>query len=70
MVKSDDITEINKQLQKLGSKVPNNCLDGQEHALANILYLACGGGTFGISLSDINNIQNNNFSIDRSYVAS
>jgi hypothetical protein len=64
MIKTKDIVEIHKQLQKLGSKVSDNCLDGKEHALANILHLACGGGTFGVSLNDINDIKNNNFSIE------
>ena len=63
MVKANDIIKINKQLQKLGSKVPDNCLDGKDHILANILHLACGGGTFGVSLNDINKIQDSSFSI-------
>lgn len=63
MVCSKHITEINKQLAQLGSKVPKEFLDGNEHILANILNLACGGGTYGITLEKINSIKNNEFEI-------
>ncbi|MEJ2498877.1 MAG: hypothetical protein P8Y49_05745 [Sulfurovaceae bacterium] len=64
MVSPEHIQEIDKQLQKLGSKVEKDCLDGKEHVLARVLHLACGGGTFGISSLDIiNNIGNDDFSI-------
>lgn len=52
-------------LQKLGSKVGKNCLNGKEHVLANVLHLACGGGPFGISSLDVlNTIGNDDFSIE------
>jgi len=64
MVKPKDIIEINKQLSKLGSKVSEKFLDGEEHSLANILHLACGESSYGISIQDINSIQSANFRID------
>ncbi len=63
MISSKDIAEINKQLVKLESKVPKEFLDGNEHALANVLSLACGGGTYGITSEKINSIKNNEFEI-------
>ena len=64
MVNAKDIIEIDMQLKKFGSKVPENYLDGKEHVLVNILHLACGGSSFVISLKDINSIGNNGFSIE------
>ncbi|WP_286719084.1 hypothetical protein [Thalassolituus sp. UBA2009] len=64
MVKPEHIREIDTQLKALDSKVQESCLDGQEHSLANVLYLACGGGSFGVSsLEQLNGIGNDHFSI-------
>ncbi len=65
MVLPEHIIEIDKQLRKLGSKVKVSCLDdGEKHVLANVLYLACGDGTFGISLDAINSIKHDEFTIN------
>ena len=65
MVEPEHIKEIDKQLKKLGSKVPEELLkDGGQHSLANVLQLACGGGTYGVSsLDSLNNIENAEFGI-------
>jgi hypothetical protein len=64
MVEPEHIKEIDKQLKKLGSKVEEKCLDGEKHALARVLNLACGGGKYGLSsLNAINTIGNDEFSI-------
>lgn len=64
MVKPEHIKEINKQLKKIGSKVPDNFLDDKEHILANILQLACGSGSFGVaSIEDINKIGTDEFGL-------
>jgi len=65
LVNAKHIKEINRQLCKLGSKVEEKLVnDGNSHALLNVLSLACGGGSFGISLSKINSIENEEFKID------
>lgn len=65
MVLPEHIKEIDKQLKKLGSKVEERFLDGEEHVLANVLNLACGSGTFGISSLDVlNSIGDVTFSIE------
>lgn len=65
MVSPEHIKEIDKQLKELGSKVEERFLDGEEHMLANVLNLACGGGTFGISSLDaLNSIGDVTFSIE------
>lgn len=64
MVKAEHIIEINKQLQQLGSKVQTRYLDGQDHALGNVLSTACGEGKYGITLDKINSIKHPEFEID------
>lgn len=63
MVRADHILEIDKQLQQFGSKVQKRHLDGQDHALANVLSLACGEGKYGIVLDKINSIKHPEFEI-------
>ena len=65
MVSSAHIKVIDEQLKNFGSKVPDGVLkDEHEHALANVLYLACGKGAFGnISLNDIKSIGNQEFNL-------
>ncbi len=70
MVKADHIKVINKSLKKMGSKVQEDCLDGENHSLANILHLACGGGTYRISIENINSISNDEFNINCSCINS
>ncbi|WP_419777760.1 hypothetical protein [Malaciobacter marinus] len=64
MVKKEHVKFIKSELKKLDSKLANNINSEKEHSLANLLSLACGGGTFGISLDDINSIGNDEFSIE------
>jgi len=67
MVEPEHIKEIDKQLKKLGSKVPEELLkDSTQHSLANVLQLACGGGKYKVeTLSEINKIKIPNvFSIE------
>lgn len=64
MVEVSHIVEINKQLKKLGSKVKDDLLDGEKHSLSNVLSLACGGGTYGITVDKINSIQSSQFQIN------
>lgn len=64
MVKSYHIEEIDNQLKNFGSKVPEIFLGGDEnHALSNLLQLALGNGTYGISLGNINKIMTIDFEI-------
>ena len=63
MVEHKHILEIDKQLKQYGSKVKESFLNG-DHCLANVLNLACGSGTYGITLDKINSIQTNEFKID------
>jgi len=63
MVKKEHVKFIESELKKLGSKLADNITKEKEHSLADLLYLACGGGAFGISLADINSIGNNEFNI-------
>jgi hypothetical protein len=64
MVEHKHIVEIDKQLKQFGSKVGDSFLDGDSHCLANVLNLAYGSGTYGITLDKINSIQTNEFKID------
>lgn len=63
MVKKEHVKVIANELITLGSKVANNIDLDSEHCLANILHLAVGKGTFGLSYEQINNIKSNEFSI-------
>ena len=68
MVAPEHIIVINKELEKIGSKVENSesryFLDGHEHLLENVLSLALGSGSFGnVPKSKINKIGNNDFQI-------
>ena len=64
MVKKDHVKIIAEELRKLGSKVPSNLDLEKDHSLANILYLAAGNGTYKLSREQINQITNDEFSID------
>ncbi len=63
MVKAKHIKEIDKQLKNFKSKVRENLLDGQEHCLKNILYLACHNTSYKVKIEDINSIYTNEFKI-------
>lgn len=62
-VSVEHINEIDQQLQQLGSKVSDGFMENGEHLLANVLSLACGDGTYGISIEQINSIKHAEFEI-------
>ena len=64
MVKKEHGKIIAKKLRKLGSKVPNDLDLEKEHCLANLLHLASGNGTYKLSSDQINQIKNDEFSIN------
>lgn len=66
MVHPDHIKVIDQQLQKYGSKVPEDFLDEKEHALPNVLRLALGEGSYKVDLVQINKIGNHEFSLNYS----
>ena len=67
MVNPEHIQVINQQLQKHGSKVPEDFLKIDEaHALGNVLSLAIGEGCYKVDLAEINKIGNHEFSLNYS----
>lgn len=65
MIIPKHIKEIDKQLRKLGSKVEESLVkDNESHILSNVLNLACSGGSYGLSLEQINSICNSEFKLD------
>lgn len=64
MVSAKHIKEIDKQLQQLGSKVSDRFMKNDKHILANVLSLACGDGTNGITIEQINSIKHPEFEIE------
>lgn len=64
MVKKEHVKIIAEILINLGSKVPNDLDLEKEHCLANLLYLASGDGSYKLSSDQINQIKNDEFSID------
>ena len=64
MVKKEHARVITEELIKLGSKTPNDTDLNKEHCLANLLSLAAGNGTYKLSVEEINQIHNEEFSID------
>ncbi|MFT4851227.1 MAG: hypothetical protein ACI83B_003792 [Sediminicola sp.] len=61
MVKQKHINEIERQLIKLGSALPQNFDKTKDRALSNILRLATGDGTNKVSLELINKISSEKF---------
>jgi hypothetical protein len=61
MVKQKNINEIERQLIKLGSALPQNFDKTKDRALGNILSLATGDGTNKVSLELINKISSEKF---------
>jgi hypothetical protein len=64
MVKPQHIKEIDKQLRIHNSKVDEQFIDNQEHALFNILYLACSQRNYGVKHDMIANIKTSEFSLE------
>lgn len=63
MVKQKHIHEIERQLIKLGSALPQGFDKTKDRALGNILSLATGDGTYKVSLELINKISSDEFEI-------
>ncbi len=63
MVKKEHVKIITRKLINLGSNVPEGLSTDEEHALANLLYLAAGDGTYKLTSDQINQIKSNKFSI-------
>lgn len=70
MIKQKHAKIIEKELIKLGSKIPEemNLNLYKKHSLAQLLRLACGGGTYALKSEDIASIRNSEFSIDEDSV--
>jgi len=68
MVKSEHIKVIAIELEKLGSKLPENLDMDSDHSLANILSLACGGGSYQIEPEKLIQIRTEEFAFDEKSV--
>lgn len=55
---------ISQQLRKLGSKTPSGLKISKDRSLANLLYLACGGGKYSLKVEKILTIGNSEFCLD------
>lgn len=64
MVKKGHGKIIAEKLDNLGSKIPNNLDLEKEHCLANLLHLASGNGKYKLSFRKINQIKDDEFSIN------
>jgi hypothetical protein len=63
MVKREHVKIIVKELRELGSEIPQNLDINNEHSLANLLSLACGGGKYRLKPNKIAQIKSDEFSI-------
>jgi hypothetical protein len=61
MVKQKHINEIERQLIKLGSALPQGIDNAKDRALGNILKLATGDGQYKLSPELINKISSDKF---------
>jgi hypothetical protein len=74
MLKKEHVKLIADKLGSLGSKVPENLEkdlkenEKNEYALANLLFLACGGGKYKLEIDQIKLINNDQFSIKDSAI--
>lgn len=74
MVSKEHANIIAEKLKSLGSKVSKQIegdleKDSKEiYLLANLLYLACGGGSYKLDLAQIMSINNDEFCIEESAV--
>ncbi|MCT7484056.1 hypothetical protein [Aliarcobacter cryaerophilus] len=57
MINKDHIKKIHNELLKFGSKVKKSCLNKKYHSFANVMYLACSGGKFGLQKEQIEEIK-------------
>lgn len=64
MVKKEHVKIISEELSNIGSRMPQDLDPEKDHCLKNILYLATGNGTYGLSTDQINQIGNDEFSIE------
>ena len=63
MVKKEHVKFISEELNELKSKIPQNLDMDNEHSLANLLSLACGGGKYRLEPNIIAQIKSDEFSI-------
>jgi len=68
MVKKEHVKFIANKLTNLKSKIPEGIDKNEEHALANLLYLAYGGGKYGLEKDKIITISDGTFSIAKSAI--
>ena len=64
MVKKEHVKFIAAELSNIGSQVPHDLDLEKDHCLKNILYLATGNEAYGLSTDQINQIGNDEFSIE------
>ena len=63
MIKKEHVKIIASKLRDLGSDVPKDLSIDEAHALANMLYLATGNGTYKLPIEQINKIEGSDFTI-------
>jgi hypothetical protein len=63
MVKKEHVKIITSKLKALGSDAQKELSINETHALANILYLATGNGTYNLPVEQINKIEGNDFTM-------
>lgn len=74
MVKKEHAKVIADKLGSLGSKVSEHIKEElkenkeDKYALANLLFLACGGSTYKLEIDQIKSINNDQFSIKESAI--
>ncbi len=68
VVKKEHVKFIADELEKCGSKTPKDLDLKEKHSLANLLYLACGGGKYKLEKNEIMQIRNDQFYIEESAV--
>lgn len=63
MVNKEHVKIITRKLRALGSDVSKGLSIDEAHALANVLYLATGNGTYKLPIEEINKIEGSDFTI-------
>lgn len=64
MMKANHVIQIGQALEALGSKMPSTCYDGMGHSLSNILHLACGSGTYGLTKEQVMSLNFDDFELN------
>lgn len=65
IVSKEHAKTISGELRKRGSRTPKALCLSKDRSLANLLSLACGGGTYALDVEDIVSIGNSEFSINK-----